>query len=135
MDRNVEFRYKNKLVETDLIRETEDKVRVIQDYLKATSNHKKSYAELKKKDMEFSIGDRVFLNVLRFSKKEKLSPRFIGSYKIIKRIGPVAYKLALPLKLEKVHHIFHVSMLRWYRSDPLHVISPNDIELQPDMSY
>ena len=61
--------------------------------------------------------------------------RFIRSYEIIKRIGPVAYRLLLPPELEKIHNVFHVSMLQRYRSDPSHVILPSEIEIQPDMTY
>ncbi|KAA3466136.1 DNA/RNA polymerase superfamily protein [Gossypium australe] len=125
----------------DLVRETEKKVKVIHSYFKLALDRKKSYADLKRKDIEFRIGDQVFLKVspwkkiLRFGRKGKLSPRFIGPYEIIERIGPVAYRLALPSKLEKIHNVFHVSMLRQYRSDPSHVISPSEIEIQPDMTY
>lgn len=79
------------------------------------------YADLKRNDIEYVVGDRVFLKVspwrkvLRFSKKGKLSPRFIGPYEIIERIGLVAYMLALPPELEKIHNIFNVLMLRWYK--------------------
>ncbi|KAA3487180.1 DNA/RNA polymerases superfamily protein [Gossypium australe] len=125
----------------DLIRETEEKVKIIRNCLKAASDRQKLYADLKRKDIEFQIGDKVFLKVspwkkiLRFCRKGKLSPRFIGSYEIIERIGPVAYRLELPIKLKKIHNVFHVSMLRRYRSDPSHVISPLKIEIQPDMTY
>ncbi|XP_052486502.1 uncharacterized protein LOC128041175 [Gossypium raimondii] len=131
----------SKLVGVDLIRETEEKVRIIRDCLKAASDRQKSYADLKRRDIEFSVGDRVFLKVspwkkvLRFGRKGKLSPRFIGPYEIIERIGPVAYRLALPRELENIHNVFHVSMLRRYRSDPSHVIPHTEIELQPDMTY
>ncbi|XP_040956750.1 uncharacterized protein [Gossypium hirsutum] len=131
----------SKLVGVDLIRETEEKVRIIRDCLKAASDRQKSYADLKRRDIEFSVGDRVFLKVspwkkvLRFGRKGKLSPRFIGPYEIIERIGPVAYRLALPRELENIHNVFHVSMLRRYRSDPSHVIPYTEIELQPDMTY
>ena len=63
------------------------------------------------------------------------SPRFIGPYEVIERIGPVAYRLALPPELERIHNVFHVSMLRRYRSDPSHVIRREEIEVQPDFSY
>ncbi|KAA3470130.1 DNA/RNA polymerases superfamily protein [Gossypium australe] len=71
----------------------------------------------------------------KFGRKGKLSPRFIGPYEVIERIGPVAYRLALPSKLEKIHDVFHVSMLRRYRSDPSHVISPTEVEICSDMTY
>ncbi|KAA3465912.1 DNA/RNA polymerases superfamily protein [Gossypium australe] len=92
----------------DLIRETEDKVKVIHDTLKAALDQQKSYVDFKHKDIEFQIGDKVFLKVspwkkiLRFGLKGKLSPRFIGPYKIIKRVGLVAYQPALPSELENV---------------------------------
>ena len=73
--------------------------------------------------------------VMRFGKKGKLSPRFIGLYEVIEKVGPVAYRLALPSKLEKIHNVFHVSMLRKYRSDPSHVVSSKTIELRPDSAY
>ena len=72
---------------------------------------------------------------MRFGKKGKLSPRFIGPYDIIERIGPVAYKLALPPELDKVHNVFHVSMLRRYRSDPSHTIPAKSIDIAPDLTY
>ncbi|KAG8478880.1 hypothetical protein CXB51_028735 [Gossypium anomalum] len=73
--------------------------------------------------------------VLRFGRKGKLSLRFIGPYEITERVGPLAYHWALPPELEKIHDVFHVSMLRRYRSDPFHVISPIEIEIRPDMTY
>ena len=60
---------------------------------------------------------------MRFGKKSKLSPRFIGPYEVMEKEGPIAYRLALPPDLEKIHNVFHVSMLRRYRSNPSHVVS------------
>ncbi|XP_052878843.1 uncharacterized protein LOC128285375 [Gossypium arboreum] len=88
----------SKLVGVDLIRETEEKVQIIRDCLKAASDRQKSYADLKRREIEFNVGDQVFLKVspwkkvLRFGRKGKLSLRFIGPYKIIERVGPVAYR-------------------------------------------
>ncbi|KAA3480272.1 receptor-like protein kinase [Gossypium australe] len=65
----------------------------------------------------------------------KLSPRRIGLYEVLQRIGPVVYRLALPLELKKIHNMFHVSMLHRYHFDPSHVISLSEIELQPDLTY
>ena len=65
----------------------------------------------------------------------KLSPRFIGLYEVIEKVGPVAYRLALPPDTEKIHNVFHVSMLRRYRSDPSWVVSSKTIELRPDFTY
>ena len=72
---------------------------------------------------------------MRFEKKGKLSPRFNGPYEVIEKVGLVAYRLALPSELEKIHNVFHVSMLRRYRSDPSHVVSSKVIELRPDLKY
>ncbi|KAA3473634.1 reverse transcriptase [Gossypium australe] len=131
----------NKIHGVDLIKEAEQKVALIRDSLKAASNRQKSYADLKRKDIEFQIGDRVFLKVspwkkiLKFGRKGKLSPRFIGSYEITECIGPVAYRLQLPPELEKIYNVFHVLMLCKYRSDPSHVICPTEVEIQSDMTY
>ncbi|KAA3461399.1 pol protein [Gossypium australe] len=100
-----------KMIGPELIQKTED----------TFSNRQKSYADLKRRDIEYSVGDKVFLKVspwkeiLRFGRKGKLSSHFIGPYEIIERVGPVAYRLALPPKLQKIHDVFHVSMLRRYR--------------------
>ena len=72
---------------------------------------------------------------MRFGKKSELSPRFIGPYEIIENVGPVAYRLALPPELEKIHSVFHVPMLRRYRLDPSHVVSSETIELRPNLTY
>ena len=74
------------------------------------------------------VGDHVFLKVMpkigvaRFGKREKLSPRFIGPFEILKRIDTIAYRLALPLSMSGAHEAFHVSMLRKYTPDPAHVV-------------
>ena len=74
------------------------------------------------------MGDHAFLKVMskrgvvRFGKREKLSPRYIEPFEVLKRIGAVAYRLALPLGLSSVHKVFHVSMLRKYTPDPTHVV-------------
>ena len=73
--------------------------------------------------------------VMRFGKNGKLSHRFIGPYEVIEKVGPVAYRLALPPKLEKIHSVFHVSMLRRYLTDPSHVVFSETIELKPNLTY
>ncbi|XP_049406228.1 uncharacterized protein LOC125869852 [Solanum stenotomum] len=130
-----------KLVGPEIVQQTEDKVKIIKDCLKISSERQKSYADLKRRDTEYQVGDKVFLKVspwkkiLRFGQKGKLSPRFTGPYQILKRVGPVAYKLSLPPELEKIHNVFHVFMLRRYRSDPSHVLSVESIEINPDLTY
>ena len=73
--------------------------------------------------------------MLRFGNKGKLSPRFIGPYEILEREGSVAYRLALPLEFTKLHDVFHVSMLRRYRSDESHILPMQDVQVQSDYSY
>ncbi|XP_020104814.1 uncharacterized protein LOC109721559 [Ananas comosus] len=70
-----------------------------------------------------------------FEVRGKLSPRYIGPYKVLERIGAVAYRLALPPKLADVHNVFHVSNLRKYIHDPEHALLYEQLELQEDMSY
>ncbi|XP_017640154.1 uncharacterized protein LOC108481546 [Gossypium arboreum] len=87
------------------------------------------------------MGDLVFLkvslwkNVLRFRGKGKLSPRFIGPYRVVRRIGLVAYQLELPPELSQIHDVFHVSIMRLYYSDPSHVIAVEEIEVRPDLTF
>ncbi|KAG8503263.1 hypothetical protein CXB51_001214 [Gossypium anomalum] len=94
-----------------------------------------------RKEIEYSVGDMVFLKVspwkkiLRFGKKGKLSPRFIEPYRVLKRVGLVAYQLELPPELDRIHDVFHVSMLRRYRFDPAHVVLVVEIEVQPDLKF
>ena len=82
-----------------------------------------SYADLKRKDIVYEVSDKEFWKlspwrkILKFGKRGKLSPRFIGPDEILERIGPVAYRLALPLELAKLHDVFHVSMIQKYCSD------------------
>ncbi|XP_012448790.1 uncharacterized protein LOC105771970 [Gossypium raimondii] len=103
--------------------------------------YKALYSHLKRRDIEYSVGDFVFLKVspwkevLRIDRKGKLSPRFIGPYQILNRVGPVVYQLELPLQLDRIHDVFHVSMLRWYRSDPSHVVFVEEIEVRADLTF
>ena len=89
------------------------------------------------------VGDQVLVRVspmkgvMRFGKKGKLAPRYVGPFPVIAKVGPVAYQLALPERLQQIHDVFHVSSLKKYKScegDHWH-IPLDDIELQPDISY
>ena len=87
------------------------------------------------------MGEKVFLKVspwkgiMRFGNKGKLSPRYIGPYEIIEKVGPLAYKLALPPELARIHNVFHVSVLRWYRSDLSHVVKDSEVKIAENLSY
>ncbi|KAL0551742.1 hypothetical protein IC582_010831 [Cucumis melo] len=107
----------------------------------SAQSRQKSYADVRRKDLEFDVGDMVFLKValvkgvLRFEKKGKLSPRFVEPFEILERIGPVAYRLALPPSLSAVHNVFHVSMLRKYVADPTNVVDFKPLQIYEDLSY
>ena len=112
----------------DLIRDTSKKVSLIRQRLLTAQSRQKSYANVRRRPLEFKVGDHVFLKampkrgVVRFNKGEKLSPRFIGPFEILEMIGTVAYRLVLPPSMSGVHEVFHVSMLRKYTPDPAHMV-------------
>ncbi|GKF00491.1 hypothetical protein Tco_0023841 [Tanacetum coccineum] len=94
--------------------------------MQAAQDRQKSYADRKRKPMEFEVRDRVMLKVspwkgvVRFGKQSKLNPRYVGPFKVLAKVGKVAYKLELPQELSRVHHTFHVSNLKkCYADEPL----------------
>nr|GFD48391.1 hypothetical protein [Tanacetum cinerariifolium] len=101
----------------------------------------KSYADKHRRALEFQTGDHVFLKVSPargvrcFDIKVKLSPRFIGPFEILDRVGEVSYRLALPPQLSHVHDVFHVSLLRGYKYRPLHVIMYPLDQIRTGLSY
>ncbi|GJT07523.1 putative reverse transcriptase domain-containing protein [Tanacetum coccineum] len=107
----------------ELIQETTEKIIQIKQRMQAARDRQKSYADLKRKPMEFQIGDKVMLKVspwkgvVRFGKRGKLNPRYVGPFKVIERVGEVAYKLELPEELSRVHNTFHVSNLKKCHAD------------------
>ena len=102
----------------DLIKESEQKVKLIRDRLKVAQSRQKSYTDSIRKETIYKVRDRVFLRVSplrgvkRFGVKGKLAPHFVGPYKVLERMGEVAYKLELPKGLTGVHNVFHVSQLK-----------------------
>jgi hypothetical protein len=125
----------------ELIQETAEKITLIRQRLTDAQNRQKSYADHRRRDLEFTNGDKVFLKVApmkgvtRFGKRGKLNPRYIGPYEILDRVGPLAYRLALPPHLSGVHNVFHVSTLRKYVADPSHVLEAETIPLRENLSY
>ncbi|XP_016673286.1 uncharacterized protein [Gossypium hirsutum] len=120
---------------------TQDKVRLIRYCLKAAFDRNKSYLNLKRRDIEYFVGDYAFLKVSplkkvhRFGCKGKFSPGFIGSYRILKCVRSISYQLELPLELNGTQDVFHASMLRQNRSDPSHIVSINEIEVRLNLSF
>ncbi|GKE13627.1 hypothetical protein Tco_1417178 [Tanacetum coccineum] len=100
----------------------------IKERLKTTKDRKKSYADKRRKPFDFNVGDRVLVKVLtlkgvvRFGRKRKLAPRYVGPFDIVERVGPVAYRLRLPQELSGIHDTFHVSNIKKCLADAnLHV--------------
>ncbi|GJS02151.1 putative reverse transcriptase domain-containing protein [Tanacetum coccineum] len=112
----------------EIVQETTEKVIQIKKRMQAARDRQKSYANLKRKLMEFQVGDRVMLKVspwkgvVRFRKWGKLNPRYVGPFKVLEKVGSIAYKLKLPQELSRVHNTFHVSNLKkCYSDEPLAV--------------
>ncbi|RVW29004.1 Retrovirus-related Pol polyprotein from transposon 17.6 [Vitis vinifera] len=130
-----------KLLGPELVQLTVEKVSLIKERLKAAQSRQKSYADNRKRDLEFEVGDHVFLKVypmksiMRFGRKWKLSPRFVGPFEVLERVDTLAYKVALPPSLSKIHNVFHVSTLRKYIYDPFHVVELEPIQISKDLTY
>jgi hypothetical protein len=126
---------------TDMIKETEEKVRRIIHNLKEAQARQKNYADRRRKPLYFEVEDYVYLKVSpmkgvsRFGVKGKLAPRYIGPFPILERYGPVAYRLQLPKTLSAAHNVFHVSQLKKCLRVPDRTIEVTDVALEPDLTY
>ncbi|GJW83736.1 putative reverse transcriptase domain-containing protein [Tanacetum coccineum] len=129
------------LIGPELVQETTDKVVVIKERLQAARDRQKSYADNRRKPLEFEVGDRVMLKmspwkgVVRFGKKGKLAPRYVGPFEILERIGPVAYRLRLPEELSGVHDTFHVSNLNKCLADASLHVPLNEIKVGKTLRF
>jgi hypothetical protein len=125
----------------ELIQEAEEQVRIIRENLRVAQTRQKSYANNRRRPLEFEEGDYVYLKVSplrgmrRFKVKGKLSPRFIGPFLILKRVGEVAYQLELPDHLADVHDVFHVSQLKKCLRVPEEQLPMEDLSVQEDLTY
>ena len=108
----------------ELVDQATEAIQKLQQRMKSSQNRQKSYADRHRRPLEFEVGDQVFVRistmrgVMRFVEKGKLSPRFVGPFEILERVGKLAYRLALT----GIHKVFHVSMLRKYVSDPSYIL-------------
>ncbi|GJR36951.1 putative reverse transcriptase domain-containing protein [Tanacetum coccineum] len=113
----------SQLTGPEIIHETTERIVQIKSHIQAARDRQKSYADVRRKPLEFQVGDKVMLKVspwkgvIRFGKRGKLNPRYIGPFKIIAKVGTVAYRLELPEKLSRVHSTFHVSKLKKCMAD------------------
>ena len=125
----------------DLIRDTSEKVILIRQRLLTAQSRQKIYVDVRHRPLEFEVGDHVFLKVMpkrgvvKFGKRGKLSPRFIGPFEILERVGTIAYQLALPPSMSGVHEVFHVSMLQRYTPDPAHIVDWGEIGVDTDGTF
>ncbi|XP_075500100.1 uncharacterized protein LOC142538683 [Primulina tabacum] len=125
----------------DIVRQTADLVARIRDMMKTAQSHQKSYTDQRRRDIDFAVGDHVFVKVapmkglMRFEKKGKLSPRFIRPLEILERVGALAYIVALPPNMAGVHNVFHVSVLRKHMSNPSRVLNYEPLQVTPHLSF
>ncbi|KAJ9558488.1 hypothetical protein OSB04_013102 [Centaurea solstitialis] len=126
---------------TEIVLKTTELVQMIRERLATAQSRQKSYADRRRSDLEFRVGDYVLLKVspwkgvIRFRKRGKLGPHFIGPYKIIARAGKVAYRLELPDELKLIHNTFHVSQLRKCVRDESVVVPLEDIQIDEKLNY
>ena len=129
------------LVGPEAIQEMDEQMQSIRQRIKEAQDRQKSYADAHRVDRSYEVGDRVFLRVkphkslIKFGKGAKLSPRFVGPFKIVERKGPVAYRLAFLDSLRPMHDVFHVYVLRHYISDPTHVIDMSSLQISDEGAF
>ncbi|KAJ4954535.1 hypothetical protein NE237_011318 [Protea cynaroides] len=129
------------IVGPKFVEETCRVVDIIKERVRTAQNRQKQYADTRRRDLEFAVGDKVFLKLSpmrglkRFGLKGKLSPRYVGPYEILAKQGKVAYQLALPPSMSSVHDVFHISLLKKYVKDPMHVLTVDLLELTDDLTF
>nr|GEZ11547.1 putative reverse transcriptase domain-containing protein [Tanacetum cinerariifolium] len=128
------------LTRPEIIHETTEKMMQIRQHLQAARDRQRSYANVRRKPLEFQAGDRFMLKIsprkgiIRFEKRRKQNPQYIGPFKILKRIGPVAYKLELPEELSNVYNTFHVSNLKKCLSNESLIIPMKELKLDDKLN-
>ncbi|GJT08402.1 hypothetical protein Tco_0842864 [Tanacetum coccineum] len=135
------FTHINQLTGLDIVHETTEKIIQIKKRIQAARDTQKSYADRRRKPLEFQVGDKVMLKVspwkgvIRFGKQRKLNPRYIGPFKVLAKVGTVAYRLELPDQLSRVHSTFHVSNLKkCFSVEPL-AIPLDEIQIDDNLNF
>ncbi|GKA65733.1 putative reverse transcriptase domain-containing protein [Tanacetum coccineum] len=125
----------------EIIHETTKKIVQIKQRIQAARDRQKSYADVRREPLEFQVGDRVMLKVspwkgvIRFGKRGKLNPRYIGPFKVLAKVGTVAYRLELPQQLSRVHSTFHISNLKKCLSDEPLAIPLDKIHIDDKLHF
>ncbi|XP_016195440.1 uncharacterized protein LOC107636448 [Arachis ipaensis] len=125
----------------EVIVETTENIKKIRARILTAQSRQKSYADQRRKLLEFEVGEHVFLRVRpttgigRAIKTKKLNSRYIGPLEVLRRFGLVAYQVALSPHLSNLHDVFHVSQLRKYTSDATHVLEPESVELKENLTF
>ncbi|GJS83589.1 putative reverse transcriptase domain-containing protein [Tanacetum coccineum] len=131
----------SQLIGPKIMQEMTKKIVQIKESLKTARSHQKSYADKRRKPLEFQVRDRVLLKVspwkgvVRFGKKGKLAPRYVGPFEIVERVGPVAYRLKLPQELSCVHGMFHVSNLKKCLAEPDVQVPLDEIKIDENLRF
>ncbi|GJS36501.1 putative reverse transcriptase domain-containing protein [Tanacetum coccineum] len=131
----------SQLIGPEIVQETTEKIVQIKERLKTARSCQKIYADKRRKPLEFQVGDRVLLKVspwkgvVRFGKKGKLAPRYVGPFEIVECVGPVAYRLKLPQELSCVHDTFHVSNLKKCLAEPDVQVPLDEIEIDENLRF
>ncbi|GJV70559.1 reverse transcriptase domain-containing protein [Tanacetum coccineum] len=126
---------------SQIIHETTEKIVQIKSRIQAARDRQKSYVNVRRKPLEFQVGDKVMLKVspckgvIRFGKRGKLNPRYIGPFKVLAKVGTITYRLELPQQLSKVHNTFHVSNLKKCLSDESLVIPLDEIQIDYKLHF
>jgi hypothetical protein len=125
----------------DILQEVEKQVRMVRENLRVAQSRQKSYADHRRRELNFEAGDFVYLKVSpmrdlrRFKVRGKLAPRFVGPFKILEKRGEVAYQLELPSQLSDVHDVFYVSQLKKCLWVPEEKLPMEDLDAKEDLSY
>ncbi|WMV55115.1 hypothetical protein MTR67_048500 [Solanum verrucosum] len=129
------------LIDPELVHEAMEKVRLIRERLKMGQSRQKSYADVRRRNLEFDVYDWVYLKIspikgeMRFGKKGKLSPYYVGQFQILRHIGKDSYELDLPNNLASVHPIFHVSLFKKCVSDLTSIVPLESLGIKDSLSY